>query len=80
MIGITESKLDKSIFEMEIQLDNYKNGGGVACYIRSGKLRAERLFSKCNRKLFFEILLPKTTPIKVGIMYSLPSQTNFLEI
>ena len=67
MIGITESKLDKSIFEMEIQLDNYKNGGG-------------RLSSKCNRKLFFEILLPKTTPIKVGIMYSLPSQSNFLEI
>ena len=61
---------------MEIQIDNYKNGGGVACYIRSG----ERLSSKCNRKLFFEILLPKTTPIKVGIMYSLPSQTNFLKI
>ena len=30
--------------------------------------------------IFFEILLPKTTPITVGIMYRPPSQTNFLEI
>ena len=30
--------------------------------------------------IFFEILLPKTTPITVGIIYRPPSQTNFLEI
>ena len=30
--------------------------------------------------IFFEILLPKTTPTTVGIMYRSPSQTNFLEI
>ena len=41
--GITESKLDEPIFQSEIQIDNYdllrcdrnRNGGGVACYIRS---------------------------------------------
>ena len=43
VIGITESKLDKSIFQSETQIENYdllqcnrnKNDGGVACYIRS---------------------------------------------
>ena len=41
--GITEFKPDESIFQTEIQIDNYdllrydrnRNGGGVACYIRS---------------------------------------------
>ena len=43
VIGITEFKLDECIFQTEIQIDNYdllrydrnRNGGGVACYIRS---------------------------------------------
>ena len=43
VIGITESKLDESIFQSAIQIDNYdllrcdrnRNGEGVACYIRS---------------------------------------------
>ena len=43
VIGITESKLNKSIFQSDIQIDNYdllqcdrnRNGGGVACYVRS---------------------------------------------
>ena len=43
VIGLTESKLDESIFQSEIQIDNYDllrcdrntNGGGAACYKRS---------------------------------------------
>ena len=42
-IGTPESKLDKSIFQFEIQIDNYyllrcdrnRNGGVVPCYIKS---------------------------------------------
>ena len=42
IIGISESKLDESVLEPEIQMDDYKilrcdrnrHGGGVACYIR----------------------------------------------
>ena len=70
--GMTESKLVKSIFQWEIQIDDLfqcdrnRNTRGIACYISSG--------------IFFEILLPKTTPMIVGIMYRPPSQTNFLEI
>ena len=37
-------------------------------------------FPNVVKNIFFEILLPKTTPITVGIMYRPPSQTNFLEI
>ena len=43
VIGISESKLDESVLQSEIQINNYdllrrdrnKNGGGVVCYIRS---------------------------------------------
>ena len=43
VIGICESKLDASVLEQEINIDNYKilrcgrnrHGGGVACYIRN---------------------------------------------
>ena len=89
VIEITQSKLDKSIFQSEIQIDNYdllrcdrnRNGGGVACYIRSDISYVQKdFFSNVIEKIFFEILLPKTSPITVGIMYRSPSQTNFLEI
>ena len=43
IIGISESKLDESVLEPEIQIDDYKilhcdrnrHGGGVACYKRN---------------------------------------------
>ena len=69
VIGITESKLDESIFQSEIQIDNYdllrcdrnRNGGGVACYIRSDISYVQKdCFSNVIENIFFEILLPKT--------------------
>ena len=89
VIGITESKLDESIFQSEIQIDNYdllrcdrnRNGGGVARYIRSDISYVRKdFFPNVVENIFFEILLPKTSLITVGIMYGPPSQTNFLEI
>ena len=89
VIGITEFKLDESIFQSEIQIDNYdllpcdsnRNGGVVACYIRSDISYVQKdFFPNVIKNIFFEILLPKTSPITVGIMYRPPSQTNFLEI
>ena len=43
VVGISEWKLDKSVANSEILIDNYdllrcnrnRNGGGVACYIRN---------------------------------------------
>ena len=89
VIEITESKLDKSIFQLEIQTDYYdllrcdrnRNCGGVACYIRSDICYLQKdFFPNVIKNIFFEILLPKATPITVGIMYRPPSQTNSLEI
>ena len=69
VIGITESKLDESIFQSEIQIDNYdllrcdrnRNGGGVECYIRSDISYVQKqFFPNVIENIFFEILLPKT--------------------
>ena len=89
VIGITESKLDESIFQSEIQIDNYdllpcdrnRNRGVVACYIRSDISYVQKdFFPNVIKNIFFEIPLPKTSPITVGILYRPPSQINFLEI
>ena len=89
VIKTTEYKLAESVFQSEIIIDNYnllrcdrnRNNGSVACYIRSDISYVRKdLFPNFIKNTFFEILLPKTTPITVGIMYRPPSQTNFLEV
>ena len=88
VIGISESKLDNSIFDLEIEIDGYnilifdknRHGGGVACYVRN-----DLSFTKSNhfphdiQTIFLDIFLPKTKPVTVGIVYQPPSQTCFLE-
>ena len=88
MIEITESKLDDCILDSEIQTDNYqilrcdknRKGGGVACYV-SNKLSyiKKDFFPEEIENIFFEILLPKTKPITVGIIYRPPNQNNLLQ-
>ena len=81
IIGITESKLDNCILDSEIDIDNYqilrcdrsRKGGGVACYVRNDLSYIKK------QKIFFKILLPKTKPITVGIIYRPPNQNNFLQ-
>ena len=74
VIGISESKLDETIYLPEIQISNYellrcdrnRNGGGVACYIRSdiGYLQ-KYFFPMYNENIYVEIPLPKTKPLIV---------------
>ena len=89
VIGIIESELDESIFQSDIEIDNYdllqydrnRKGGGAARYIRNDiSYLQKNFFPNVIENIFFKILLPKTTPITVEIMYRPPSQTNFLEI
>ena len=77
VIEITESKLNESIFQSEIQIGNYdllrcdrnRNSGGVACYIRSYISYVQKdFFPNDIENIFFEILLPKTTPRTIGII------------
>ena len=88
VIGITESKLDGSVLDGEINIDGYKlvrsdrnrHGGGVACYIRndiSFSVRGD--FSSEIENIFLDILLPKTKPILIGILYRPPDQSKFLD-
>ena len=72
VIGICESKLDKSITNSEILIDNYdllccaeiETEVGVACYIRNDLIYTQKnLFPSDIENVFFEIHLPKTKPI-----------------
>ena len=87
VIWISESKLDESVLQSEIQLNNYdlprrdRNRNGVACYIRSDiSYIPKQYFPEEIENISFEILLPKIKPIVFGIIYRSPSQNNFLEI
>ena len=89
VIGITESKLDNSINDNEVQINGYsiirndrnRNGGGVACYIREDLyFNSKNIFDKHIEAVFFEILIPKMKTISVGIFYRPPSQNEFLEL
>ena len=88
IIGITESKGDKSISDSEVEISGYcilrcdrnRNGGGAACYVRQDlcfNLRSTAIGD--IEGIFFDILLPKTKPAFVGIIYRPPTCINFLE-
>ena len=88
VIGILESKLDRSITNSEILIDNYdllccdrnKNGGEFACYIRNDLSYTQKnLYPNDTENVFFEIHLPKTKPITVGIVYKPLNQTKFIK-
>ena len=88
VIGISESKLDNSIFDSGIEIDGYniphfdrnRHGGGVACCVRNDLSFTKRnYFSHDIETIFIEIFLPKTKPMAIGIVYRPPSQTSFLE-
>ena len=88
VISITESKLDGSVLDGEINIDGYelvrsdrnRHGGGVACYIRSDiSFNVRGDFSSEIENIFLDILLPKTKPILIGILYRPPDQPKFLD-
>ena len=88
MLGITESKLNSSVINSEVNINGYsiirndrnRNGGGVACYVRNDLCFNINVFSNSLEHVFFEILLPKVKPIAIGIFYGPPNVNNFLEI
>ena len=88
VIGITESKLDGLVLDGEINIDGYelvrsdrnRHGGGVACYIRSDiSFNVRGAFFSEIENIFLDILLPKTKPILIGILYRPPDQSKFLD-
>ena len=88
VIGIFESTLDKSVLDGEVGIDGYeikrcdrgRHGGGVACYIRKDLVFNPREnFSTDIENIFFDIQLPKSKPILVGVVYWPPTTSHFLD-
>ena len=78
IIGITESKIDETVSETEFHIKGYtpirndrtRHGGGVVLYIKEGiGFNRRDNFSSELENIFVDILLPKTKPILVGILY-----------
>ena len=89
ILGITESKLDSSITNAEVNINGYsiirnhrnRNGGGVACYIRNDLcFDIKNIFSNSIELVFFEILIPKVKPVAIGIFYRPPNGNEFFNI
>ena len=89
VIGISESKLDNSIEDKEIDIAGYsilrcdrnRHGGGVVCYIKNELcFNRESKFSQGIEHVFINLFIPKMKPISIGIFYRPPGQDNFLEI
>ena len=85
-IGITETKLDGTIFDAKLYIEGYsivrcdrdRKGGGLAWYIKNGIcFITKNVLSKKIEVIFVDLLLPKTKPISVGIVYRPPKDTIF---
>ena len=86
ILGITESKLDSSVTNTEVNINGYsiirnernRNGGGVACYIRNDLcFNTKNIFSNSIKHVFFEILISKVKPMTIGIFYRPPNANHF---
>ena len=88
VIGISETKIDDSVLNSEIDIENYevirrdrnRHGGGVACYIRKDIcFNQSNIFSSEVENICFDILLKNMQPITVGVFYRPPNYNKFLE-
>ena len=88
VVGVTESKLDATVLDGEVNIDGYevirsdrnRHGGRVACYVRndiSFNVRSD--FSDEIENIVFDMFLPKTKPILVGFLHRPPDQSKFLD-
>ena len=75
VIGLSETKLDDSVFDAEINIEGYtlirsdrnRHGGGVACYVKQHlTFDVKYYFSNEIENIFIDIFLPKTKPFTLG--------------
>ena len=88
VIGLSKTKLDKTIFDSEVSIPNYslirkdgnRKGGGVACYIRSDIcFNSQNYLSDEIENISFDLLLPKAKPISIAIICKPPTDNHFLD-
>ena len=87
-LGITETKLDNTVSNEELKIDGYnllrsdrnKNGGRVACYIKNNIAHNHQSsISENIENIVLDILLPKSKPISVDIIYRPLNQVYFFD-
>ena len=87
---VTETWLDETIFDSEINIENYtltrrdrnRNGGGVCIFVRndfSFNCISEMSHSDVEA-IWIELLIPKSKPILCGCLYRPPTQSNFYDL
>ena len=88
MLGITESKLDSSASDQEVNISGYSilrsdrdsYGRSAACYVWADLCFNRRnVSSNSIENVFFDLLIPKLKPLLVGIFYRPPNVNTFLE-
>ena len=88
VIGIAETELDKTFYSSEVAVDEYsiqendrnRKSRGEACYIRNKIcFSSKKCLSDNIENIFSDLLFQKTKQISVGVIYKLPSQTQFSE-
>ena len=88
VIGISETWFDDTITDAEIAISGYsvlrhdrnREGGGVCAYIRNDIAFNPRqeLQNNYTETIWFDLLLPKSKPIVVGVCYRPPEDPDFL--
>ena len=88
-IGISESKLDSSILNSELDIDEYnlirldrsRREGRVACSVGKSLSYNHKTSFCCDiESIFIGIFLPKSKPVLVGVLYRPPGKTDFIKV
>ena len=88
IIGISETKLDETIWSNELEVDGYdlvrfdrsRRGRGVACCIESSIAYSyKESFCSNTESIFVEIFLPKSKSILFVILYRPPDKLDFVK-
>ena len=82
IIGISKSKLDSTILNSEVDIENkcLRTKGGVAYYIRKSlSYNHKSTFCGHAKTIFINIFLPKSKSILVAMLHWPPNKLEFIE-
>ena len=88
VLRITERKLNNTANNAEVEIDGYnliqydrnKKGGAIGCYIKPNILfNYHGSHSENFENILIDILLPKSKPMALGLIYRLSDQSSFMD-
>ena len=89
IIGITESNLDYTVPDSEVNFPGYgilrcdrnRNGGGIACYVRKDLyFNTRTLHCKEIENLVLDILRSNSEPVTMRVFYRPPNQATLMDL